>query len=121
MKEWKAQQGRVVPCRPRQRESQEAVRLTTRGKIRRAKARPVNLASGGSSQSRGVVGWIQLQSVLMTVDPLILPYRVSYAIITHKLPNGPANKDEQNIMVFIITLGISSDQQESSKSNRTEY
>ena len=57
----------------------------------------------------------------MTVDPLILPYRVSYAIITHKLPNGPANKDEQNIMVFIITLGISSDQQESSKSNRTEY
>ena len=56
MKEWKGQQGRVVPCRPRQRESQEAVRLTTRGKIRRAKARPVNLASGDSSQSRGVVG-----------------------------------------------------------------
>ena len=74
-----------------------------------------------SSKKRGGWAgcWIQLQSILMTVDPLILPYRVSYATITHKLPNGPANKDEQNMMVFIITLGISSDQQEY-KSNRTE-
>ena len=66
------------------------------------------------------MGWL-LDTAAVNLDPLILPYRVSYATITRKLPNGPANKDEQNIMAFIITLGISSDQQESSKSNRTEY